>query len=103
MPQPKARYRVICYELRDSRETLIMDSTDDAFIAATGKLDGEISHAGPHPAPSRARAHDRQRPPTTRPTPNSAQNAALNQYFFSGGIVLSPGCSRLTANLRLWG
>jgi hypothetical protein len=51
--RPKARYRVICYELVDDRKNLIMDSTGQGFIAATGTLvrdviDGELSHAGPH-------------------------------------------------------
>jgi hypothetical protein len=51
--QPKARYRVVCYELTDGQQNTIMDSTDDGFIAATGSihgavLDAELAHAGPH-------------------------------------------------------
>ena len=51
--QPTRRYRVICYELTDGRETLIIDSTDDGFIAATGSIhnavmQAELAHAGPH-------------------------------------------------------
>lgn len=50
--QPKARYRVVCYELTDGQQNTIMDSTDDGFIAATGSihhavLDAELAHAGP--------------------------------------------------------
>jgi hypothetical protein len=49
---PKPRYRVICYELTDGHETVIIDSTDDGFIAATGSihnavLEAELAHAGP--------------------------------------------------------
>lgn len=51
-PRPKRRYQVICYEIVGEHRELIMDSTDDGFIAATGSinhgvLDGELSHAGP--------------------------------------------------------
>jgi hypothetical protein len=51
-PPPKRRYQVICYEILGDERTLIMDSTDEGFIAATGSishdaLDGELSHAGP--------------------------------------------------------
>ena len=50
--QPKGRYRVVCYELIDGQQNIIMDSTDDGFIAATGSihsavLDAELAHAGP--------------------------------------------------------
>ena len=53
MPKPRARYRVICYELTDDgQETVIIDSTDDGFIAATGNIhndamEAELAHAGP--------------------------------------------------------
>jgi hypothetical protein len=51
-PRPKRRYQVICYEITGEQRRLIMDSTDQGFIAATGSinrgvLDGELSHAGP--------------------------------------------------------
>jgi hypothetical protein len=50
--QPTARYQVICYEIIGEQRNLIMDSTDQGFIAATGSIkgggsDGELSHAGP--------------------------------------------------------
>ncbi len=50
--QPKARYRVVCYELIDDQQNIITDSTDDGFVAATGSihnavLDAELAHAGP--------------------------------------------------------
>jgi hypothetical protein len=43
---------VICYEITGEQRNLIMDSTNDGFIAATGSiktdvLDAELSHAGP--------------------------------------------------------
>ena len=49
--QPKGRYRVVCYELTNGQQNIIMDSTDDGFIAATGSihdavLDAELAHAG---------------------------------------------------------
>ncbi len=52
-PHPPPRYRVICYELTDDREDLIMDVTDQGFVVATGRLtprsimQGELCHAGP--------------------------------------------------------
>jgi hypothetical protein len=51
--QPATRYRVICYELANGHENIIMDSTDDGFIAATGSIhdtvmDAELARAGPH-------------------------------------------------------
>ncbi len=51
--QRTTRYRVICYELTNGQENIIMDSTDDGFLAATGSihgamLDAELAHAGPH-------------------------------------------------------
>ena len=50
--QHERRYQVICYEIIGEQRKLIMDSTDNGFIAATGSinhgiLDGELSHAGP--------------------------------------------------------
>ena len=52
-PRPKRRYQVICYELVGEDRQLIMDSTSDGFVAATGSiesdvLNAELSHAGPH-------------------------------------------------------
>lgn len=45
------RYRVVCYELRDDREQVVMDATGAGFIAATGvitagRLRGELVSAG---------------------------------------------------------
>ena len=53
MANPRARYRVICFELTEDGETVIIDSTDDGFIAATGSihddvLEAELAHAGPY-------------------------------------------------------
>ncbi len=50
--RPGPRYRVICYELTGGHQTLIMDSTDHGFIAATaaiadGVMQAELVHAGP--------------------------------------------------------
>ncbi|HYB28625.1 MAG TPA: hypothetical protein VEF89_18570 [Solirubrobacteraceae bacterium] len=48
-------YRIVCYELEDDTETVILDTTARAFIAVTGTLDengtmhGRGTHAGPHP------------------------------------------------------
>ena len=41
-PRTPVRYRVVAYELRAGTETVVMDSTGDGFIAATGT----IVHAG---------------------------------------------------------
>lgn len=59
MPEPRAvpelRYRIVCYELEDDTETVILDTTARAFIAVTGTLDqhgtmhGKGTHAGPLP------------------------------------------------------
>ena len=52
---PELRYRIICYEVEDDTETVILDSTARAFIAVTGTLDengtmhGNGTHAGPLP------------------------------------------------------
>jgi hypothetical protein len=52
---PELRYRIVCYELEDDTETVILDSTARAFIAVTGTLDengtmhGAGTHAGPRP------------------------------------------------------
>lgn len=52
-PRPNRRYQVICYELVGDQRNLIMDSTSDGFVAATGSIESgvlsaELSHAGPH-------------------------------------------------------
>jgi hypothetical protein len=50
---PELSYRIVCYELQDDTETVILDTTARAFIAVTGTLDengmmhGEGTHAGP--------------------------------------------------------
>lgn len=52
---PELRYRIVCYELDDDTETVILDTTARAFIAVTGTLDengtmrGAGTHAGPLP------------------------------------------------------
>lgn len=52
-PLPEIRYRIVCYELEDDHETIILDATARAFIAVTGTIDkdgtmrGEGTHAGP--------------------------------------------------------
>jgi hypothetical protein len=49
------RYRVIAYELHADAETVVMDSTGDGFIAATGtivhtgRMTVEIGSGGPRP------------------------------------------------------
>jgi hypothetical protein len=52
-PALELRYRIVCYELEDDRQTKIRDTTGRAFIAVTGTTDenntmrGEGTHAGP--------------------------------------------------------
>jgi len=52
---PELSYRIVCYELEDGKQTVILDSTARAFIAVTGTLDengtmhGQGTHAGPLP------------------------------------------------------
>jgi hypothetical protein len=52
---PELRYRIVCYELEDDTETVILDTTARAFIAVTGTLDEhgtmhrKRTHAGPLP------------------------------------------------------
>jgi hypothetical protein len=54
-PLPKTRYRIVCYELEDDQQTVILDATAHAFIAVTGTIDenntmrGKGTHAGPLP------------------------------------------------------
>lgn len=49
------RYRLIAYELRGDIETVVMDSTGDGFVAATGaiietgRMTVEIGGGGPQP------------------------------------------------------
>jgi hypothetical protein len=49
----KTRYRVVAYELDAGAETLVMDSSGDGFIAATGtivhtgRMTVEIGSGGP--------------------------------------------------------
>jgi hypothetical protein len=59
MPEPtprplgEIRYRIVCYELEDGQQTVILDTTARGFIAVTGTIDedatmhGEATHAGP--------------------------------------------------------
>jgi hypothetical protein len=52
---PEPRYRLVCYELQDDEQTVILDATAQAFIAVTGTIAddgtmrGEGTHAGPLP------------------------------------------------------
>jgi hypothetical protein len=52
---PELRYRIVCYELEDDQQTVILDATAQAFIAVTGTIDehntmrGQGTHAGPLP------------------------------------------------------
>jgi hypothetical protein len=52
-PAPEIRYRIVCYELEDGRQTVILDTTARGFIAVTGTIaddgtmHGEGTHAGP--------------------------------------------------------
>ncbi len=52
---PELRYRIVCYELEGDTETVILDATADAVIAATGTLEengtirGQGTNAGPLP------------------------------------------------------
>jgi hypothetical protein len=52
---PETRYRIVCYELEDGQQTVILDATAHAFIDVTGTIDenntmrGKGTHAGPLP------------------------------------------------------
>jgi hypothetical protein len=52
---PELRYRIVCYELEDDKQTVILDATAQGFIAVTGTIAddgtmrGEGTHAGPLP------------------------------------------------------
>ena len=68
-PAPEIRYRIVCYELEDGRQTVILDATARGYIAITGTLDedgtmrGEGTHAGPlalRRRPARLIADDEQ-------------------------------------------
>jgi hypothetical protein len=54
-PLPELRYRIVCYELQDDQQTVILDATAQGFIAVTGTIQdngtmrGEGTHAGPLP------------------------------------------------------
>jgi hypothetical protein len=54
-PLPQPRYRIVCYELCDDEQTVILDATAQGFIAVTGTIAddgtmrGEGTHAGPLP------------------------------------------------------
>ena len=54
-PLPETRYRIVCDQLEDDQQTVILDATAQAFIAITGTIDenntmrGEGTHAGPLP------------------------------------------------------
>ena len=52
-PAHEIRYRIVCYELEDGRQTVILDTTARGFIAVPGTIaddgpmHGEGTHAGP--------------------------------------------------------
>lgn len=52
-PAHQIGYRIVCYELEDGRQTVILDATARGFIAVTGTIaddgtmHGEGTHAGP--------------------------------------------------------
>ena len=52
-PLPELRYRVVCYEIEDGEQTVILYATAQGFIAVTGTIDqdntmrGEGTRAGP--------------------------------------------------------
>ena len=52
-PRPRIRHRVIAYELRAGTETIVMNSTGEGFIAATGTIvraghmTAEVGSGGP--------------------------------------------------------
>jgi hypothetical protein len=52
-PRTPVHYRVVAYELRAGTETVVMDSTGEGFIAATGtvvrtgRMTVEVGSSGP--------------------------------------------------------
>lgn len=77
--KPKPRYQLICYEIVGEQRTTIIDTTDQGFVAAVGKITGgvmeaELVHAGPRELQAHLAlliANDKQllsqhRPPGTR-------------------------------------
>jgi len=54
-PLPPTRYRIVCYEIEDGEQRIILDDTAQAFIAVTGTIDenntmrGKGTNAGPLP------------------------------------------------------
>jgi hypothetical protein len=52
-PRPRARYRVVVYELTDGTKAVVIDSTGAGFVAATGtvtpagRMTGDIGGGGP--------------------------------------------------------
>jgi len=52
-PRPRVHYRVVACELRAGTETIVMDSTGEGFIAATGTIvraghmTAEVGSGGP--------------------------------------------------------
>lgn len=54
-PLPPTRYRIVCYEIADDHQQVILDETAQAFIAAAGTIDnnntmrGNGTNAGPLP------------------------------------------------------
>lgn len=54
-PAPAPRYRIVCYELEDDQQTVILDTSAQGLIAVTGTIAddgtmrGEGTHAGPLP------------------------------------------------------
>ena len=53
---PEASYRIVCYELEDGKQTVILEATARAFIAVTGTLDENGTMHGKAPTPDRSRS-----------------------------------------------
>ena len=45
-PLPELRYRVVCYEIEDGEQTVILDATAQGFIAVTGTIDQDNTMRG---------------------------------------------------------
>ena len=52
---PELSYRIVCYELEDGKQTVILDTTARAFIAVTGTLDENGTMHGKGTQPGRSR------------------------------------------------
>ena len=58
----RPRYRVLCYELSATGESVIMDATGEGFIAAAGTIaDGSLRGRASLPAPDPAKSNSTSR------------------------------------------